>query len=127
MAPSRFQLRKRTWFRCPYCGFQSWSSYSYVDVERSVAKRSIQYLFWCQRCQEISVFATDPSSAVLTLGSSILLFVALYTLLTLLGINWSSWEFLAFFALVGVFSAHVLAPLASRVLNRYARRADDGL
>jgi len=127
MAPTRFQLRKRNWFRCPYCGFQSWSSHSYVDVEKSVAKRSIQHLFWCERCQETSVFATGPAFAVFILGSSILLFVALYSLLALLGINWSSWEFLAFFALVGVFSAYVLAPLSSRVLNRYARQADDGL
>src|SRR2546427_5573619 len=121
MAPTRFQLRKRNWFRCPYCGFQSWNSYSYVDVERSVAKRSVQLLFWCERCQEISLFATGPGFAVFVFGSSILLFVALYTLLDVIGINWSSWEFLAFLVLMGVFSAYVFAPLSSRVLNRYAR------
>jgi len=127
MAPSRFQLRKRTWFRCPYCGFQSWRSHSYVDVERSVAQRSIQHLCWCERCEEISVFATGTGFAVGTLASSILLFVALYTWLAAIGMNWSSWEFLAFFTLVGVLSAYVLAPLSSRLFNRYARRTNNGL
>ena len=127
MAPSRFQLRKRTWFQCPYCAFQSWRSYSYVDVEKSVAKRSIQHLVWCERCQEISVFAQGPAFAILTLAISILLFIALYTVLAAIGANWSSWEFLGFLILMALFSAYVFAPLCGRLFNRYARQSDNGL
>ena len=127
MAPGKFQLRKRNWFKCPYCGFQSWRSYSYVNVEKSVEMRAIQTLCWCERCQKTSVLATGPSFAVITLGSSVLLFIALYQFLSLVGAHWASWEFVAFCVLVGVFSAYVLAPLSSRVLNRYVRQTGDGL
>ena len=127
MAPARFQLRKRNWFRCPYCSFQSWTSYAYVDVEKSVATRSIQTLCWCERCQKTSVLAMGSSFAVVVLGSSVLLFIVLYQFLRLVGAHWSSWEFLAFLVLVGAFSAYVLAPLSSRVVNRYVRHTGDGL
>ena len=67
------------------------------------------------------------SFAVVALGSSVLLFIVLYQFLSLVGAHWSSWEFLAFLVLGGAFSAYVLAPLSSRVVNRYERHTGDGL
>jgi hypothetical protein len=127
MAPDKFRHQKRNWFMCPYCGFRSWSSYSYVDVEKSVEMSSIQNLFWCERCEKTSVLANGPNLAFIALGSSALLFIALYQLLIAVGAHWSFWEFLAWFVLLGVFSAYVLAPLSSRLLNRYVQKTGNGL